>query len=404
MAILTASPKMQFFDSNGALLVGGKLYTYAAGTTTPLATYTSQTAGTPNANPVIMDARGEASVWLGSSYYYMELRTSTDALIWSADNVGGVASASGSTTQTFSVANAVALTDAINLGQANSLYAPLSGTQPPINNFRLTLASGVPITTTDVTAATTLYCSPYKGNLIGLYDGTVWRNYPSAEFSIPLGTLSAALPYDVFCYLNAGVPTLELLAWTNEATRATALAVSSGQLVKSGDLTRCYLGTFYTSSTTTTEDSAANRFLWNYFNRTSKIARVSDLTVTWTYTTSTWRQARSSAANQFNFVIGVSEDAVNLTLNNRAYNTTAGVSYVGSIGFDSTTTPSPDTSNGAGASWLASVYCPMVTFYFGSPPEGKHFLAWLEYSNPIPAGTTTWTGATTLGLRGTFKC
>lgn len=94
MATLTPSPKMQFFDANGNPLVGGKLYTYAAGTTTPLATYTDSGAGTPNANPVILDSRGEASVWLGTSLYYMELKTSADVLIWNADNVGGVANQS----------------------------------------------------------------------------------------------------------------------------------------------------------------------------------------------------------------------------------------------------------------------------------------------------------------------
>ena len=84
---LTPIPKTQFFDANGNPLVGGKLYTYAAGTTTPLATYTDFGGGTPNANPIILDARGEGNVWLGSSSYYMELRDSTNALIWSVDNI-----------------------------------------------------------------------------------------------------------------------------------------------------------------------------------------------------------------------------------------------------------------------------------------------------------------------------
>lgn len=88
-ASLTPSPKMQFFDANGDPLVGGKLYTYAAGTTTPLATYTDSTGGTPNANPVVMNARGEASVWLGTSAYYFELKDSAGSLIWTADNITG---------------------------------------------------------------------------------------------------------------------------------------------------------------------------------------------------------------------------------------------------------------------------------------------------------------------------
>lgn len=91
MASLTPSPKMQFLDANGNPLVGGKLYTYAAGTTTPLATYTDAGGGTPNTNPVILDSRGEANVWLGSALYKLTLKDANDVLIWTADNVGGVA-------------------------------------------------------------------------------------------------------------------------------------------------------------------------------------------------------------------------------------------------------------------------------------------------------------------------
>jgi hypothetical protein len=88
-ASLFPTPVMQFFTANGAPLVGGKLYTYAAGTTTPLATYTDYNAGTANTNPVILNSRGEASIWLGNSFYYLVLTDSTDVQIWTADNVTG---------------------------------------------------------------------------------------------------------------------------------------------------------------------------------------------------------------------------------------------------------------------------------------------------------------------------
>lgn len=87
MAILTPSAKQQFFDANGNPLSGGKLYTYVAGTTTPLATYTDAGAGTPNANPIILDSRGEANVWLGSSSYKLKLTTSADSELWTVDNI-----------------------------------------------------------------------------------------------------------------------------------------------------------------------------------------------------------------------------------------------------------------------------------------------------------------------------
>jgi hypothetical protein len=87
MAALTPVPKIQFFAANGEPLVGGKLYSYAAGTTTPLVTYTDQAATSANTNPVILDSRGEASVWLGTGPYKLRLTTATDVDIWTVDDI-----------------------------------------------------------------------------------------------------------------------------------------------------------------------------------------------------------------------------------------------------------------------------------------------------------------------------
>lgn len=90
-ATLSPAPKLQFFDANGNPLVGGKLYSYAAGTTTPLATYTDYNGSATNTNPVILDSRGEANVWLSSSYYKLKLTDSNNVEIWTVDNIGGFA-------------------------------------------------------------------------------------------------------------------------------------------------------------------------------------------------------------------------------------------------------------------------------------------------------------------------
>lgn len=70
MATISPTPKLQFLDANGNPLVNGLLYTYASGTTTPLATYTTQAQTTANTNPIVLDARGEASVFLLAGYSY----------------------------------------------------------------------------------------------------------------------------------------------------------------------------------------------------------------------------------------------------------------------------------------------------------------------------------------------
>ena len=89
MAIISPVPFLQFFDANGIPLAGGKLYTYAAGTTTPLATYTTYAGTVSNANPVILDSAGRASVWLGAAMYKFVLNTSADVLVYTTDNIVG---------------------------------------------------------------------------------------------------------------------------------------------------------------------------------------------------------------------------------------------------------------------------------------------------------------------------
>ena len=82
----------QFFDNNGNVLTGGKLYTYAAGTTTPLASYISSAGNTAHTNPIILDAAGRVpggEIWLSSARYKFALYTSVNVLIATYDNIAG---------------------------------------------------------------------------------------------------------------------------------------------------------------------------------------------------------------------------------------------------------------------------------------------------------------------------
>ena len=86
----------QFFTNSGVILSGGKLYTYAAGTTTPKTSYTSFSGNTAHTNPIILDSAGRVpggEIWLLSSPYKFALYTSTDVLIATYDNISGVGSA-----------------------------------------------------------------------------------------------------------------------------------------------------------------------------------------------------------------------------------------------------------------------------------------------------------------------
>lgn len=92
MATLAPLFRPQFFDANGDPLAGGKIYTYEAGTTTLLATYTDSTGVTPNANPIILDANGECNIWLDAEELYkIVIKDSSDVTIKTIDNVSNYA-------------------------------------------------------------------------------------------------------------------------------------------------------------------------------------------------------------------------------------------------------------------------------------------------------------------------
>ena len=86
----------QFFDDNGVPLAGGKIFTYAAGTTTPAATYTSNSGGTAHSNPIILDAAGRVAeeIWLSvDQTYKFLLKDANDVLIGTYDNIYGIVGA-----------------------------------------------------------------------------------------------------------------------------------------------------------------------------------------------------------------------------------------------------------------------------------------------------------------------
>lgn len=92
MTAFSPNAKQQFLNSAGGPLVGGKVFTYEAGTTLPQVTYTSSDGTTPNTNPVILDTNGEASIWLGQNAYKFILKNSNDVLVYSVDNLTSAAS------------------------------------------------------------------------------------------------------------------------------------------------------------------------------------------------------------------------------------------------------------------------------------------------------------------------
>ncbi len=87
MASLLPTLRQRFTDANGEPLAGGKVWSYEAGTTTPVATFTDQSGATPNTNPIILDASGEADIWIGPGYFKLVIMDADDVVLKTVDNV-----------------------------------------------------------------------------------------------------------------------------------------------------------------------------------------------------------------------------------------------------------------------------------------------------------------------------
>ena len=79
--------KARFFDRCGKPLAGGKVHTYAANTTTDKVTYKDPYGLTPNTNPIILDAAGEADIYLDGTYR-IRITDRNDVLVNDVEKIG----------------------------------------------------------------------------------------------------------------------------------------------------------------------------------------------------------------------------------------------------------------------------------------------------------------------------
>jgi hypothetical protein len=144
----------QFFTNSGVILSGGKLYTYAAGTTTPQATFTSSSGNTNHTNPIILDSAGRVpggEIWLSTLPYKFLLKDSNDVLIGTYDNVSGIGAASyqvnnftGTGSQTVFTLNAASLGENFTFVYINGVYQ--NKNTYTVSGVTLTFSQAPPIT------------------------------------------------------------------------------------------------------------------------------------------------------------------------------------------------------------------------------------------------------------------
>ncbi len=362
------NPRPQFFNSTPTVYSGGKLYFYAAGTSDPLATYSDSTLATANANPVVLNSAGrpDSDIFLSDAAYKVVLKDSSDTTIWTADpystsdytataqfqvyagnpnsNVAGTAG-SGSIPAdvvwdtTNNILYVCTTTGTASTAVWTAVNASAAVPSVPAPQGRLTLTSGTPVLSTGVAAGTTLYYTPFIGNLIPLYNSTSTAPVSFSELSLSLVASHAANTiYDVFVFSNSGVNTLVTgPAWstvtagsgargtgagTTQLTRLNGFYVNAVSMTgRNGSTTysiganlATYVGSILMDGSNgqltchTAVGQSRKHGVWNAYNRVRTILQVQDSTASWTYATATVRSSNNAAGNTAALFCGLAEE------------------------------------------------------------------------------------------------
>lgn len=287
----------------------------------------------------------------------------------------------------------------LSISRADGIpYLPASKTLFPAPQGRLTLASGTPVTSSDVSGVGTAYWTPNEGDMIALYDQTTgtWIPIGFSETALSFSGATSGTNFDVFGYLDASRSfAIEKLAWTNDTTRATAIVQQDGIDVKSGDPTRRLLGTIRTIGTTgLTSDSVAFSFISNRYNPAPRALKVLEATTSWSYQTASFRQANGSTANQLDVVLCVPRMVAAEVTCLMSNSTTFGQLLPG-IGIDSTTVDSSTTRVSSFNVSTTGIYNGRCN-YSGMLSAGRHKIVWLENAVGVNGGTQTQYGSNTI--------
>lgn len=266
---------------------------------------------------------------------------------------------------------------------------------------RLTLQTGVAVMLTTQSAKTTIYYTPYVGNMVPLYDGTNMIMTAISEISVATtdtaknpAAIGASKVNDWFVWDDGG--TLRLSHgpdWTNDTTRSagTALVMVNGILLNNASITNgpaasrgTYVGTTRSNSSSQLafivggSGTAGWVGVWNAYNRRPIWMNVAEGTSSWTYTTAAIRASNNSTTSRVSFVTGLAEDPVGSSFNCRVDLVAASTSYTfQGIALDTTTSiNSRDILGGTvtGSGWFTS----HNNVYRSPPLLGFHYIASVE--------------------------
>jgi hypothetical protein len=277
MASLSPSIKFSALDANGNPAAGWKVYTYEAGTSTPKSTYTTSAASVANANPVVLDSRGEATIWL-SGTYKIRLTTAADVLVWEDDNVSD-----GTTNGTF--------TNASFAGTLSISSTSVTWSGNPTHSGNHTFSGNVSVngnTTLGNASGDTLTVNP---------NAVTWSNNPTHSGT---HTWSGAQTFSASALSAAATA----VTWSGNPTHSGAHTWSGVQTYSADPAGRIIGGTYTPTITNVANiDSSTVSGAWNYIRIGSIViasGQVSINTTAGASTATTFRVSLPVASNLAN--------------------------------------------------------------------------------------------------------
>ena len=254
MSILTLM-RHRFWDNAGLPLSGGKVYTYTAGTTNPIATYTDSTGSIANTNPIILDSKGEAGIWTSGMLKVNVTDTNGVQITgWPVDNIGSGVNSSvqvgsivtsgltvntgkllGRTTSSAGAVEEIAIGTGLSMTAGVLSNLSVSGGSGPLNAFSVVVANNavtISLTPQSIdfrsatmnigavvnrTISSTITASIPTGATLGLTTGVLGN---IIVFAIDIGGGAVELAF--------AVPANNPISFIDEDELITTISVSAG--------------------------------------------------------------------------------------------------------------------------------------------------------------------------------
>jgi hypothetical protein len=269
---------------------------------------------------------------------------------------------------------------------------------------------------TSVASATRVYYTPYAGNIVPIFDGTNMIATAFSEISQMTtdtakspAAVAASKVYDIFVWNDAGtIRATRGPAWTNSTTRGYTLTRTNGFLLNTSSITNgpaalrgTYVGTIASDASglinfvfggAASNGLAGIFHVWNAYNRVDVGCSVIDTAALYTYTSTAVRQAHGSATMQVSFVVGLAEDAVDVSYQDQVVTVAAaGAQVIVALGFDTVTALSA-TANWSSPAAASVISSPVVRKTW-RPGIGAHYVAALQEGDGSHANSFNVAGA-----------